>query len=265
MEDNEVNREVTLSMLEYCGLQADSVTYGHEALASQPWNYDLILMDVQMPGMDGLEATRLIRQHEQHLGQDPVTIVAITANGRKHDLKACLSAGMNACITKPFMIEDIMALVQRYLDPNLVGANNHKTTANPLRKSCVLTDITNALDKKVLAKIKHNMQHVPGRYVTILNMFLQSTVLRLSEIQAGIAAGNTEQVYRNAHSAKSQSAMVGAIALSDIFKELELLGCNGELVATPVHLRKAQEEFQTISHALQEEISREQAQSAKNC
>jgi CheY-like chemotaxis protein len=111
VEDNVVNQKVALRMLARLGYQADLATNGLEAVqAAGRQRYDLILMDVQMPVMDGLEATQLIRSHPAG-DQDPI-IVAMTAAAMLEDKRACLAAGMNAYISKPVKVEQFVDVLR---------------------------------------------------------------------------------------------------------------------------------------------------------
>ncbi|MBD2178924.1 response regulator [Pseudanabaena sp. FACHB-1998] len=115
-EDNLVNQKVALRVLKHLGYQADVVTNGLEviqAIASK--TYDLILMDIQMPDMDGLEATEYIRQQELENQSSPIAIVAITANATHDDQYICRKAGMNDYISKPIQIEKLKNILQKYV------------------------------------------------------------------------------------------------------------------------------------------------------
>jgi two-component system, sensor histidine kinase and response regulator len=114
-EDQAVNRRVALLQLEELGYEADSVTNGAEAVAaSARTRYDLILMDMQMPEVDGLAAARTIRATEVDTGLH-VTIIALTANALERDRRACLDAGMDDYLSKPLEIEALRAALQRWL------------------------------------------------------------------------------------------------------------------------------------------------------
>ncbi len=115
-EDNPVNREVALAMLSSLGVVADTATNGREAVdASARTGYDLVLMDCQMPDMDGFAATGEIRTREANAGLTRVPIVALTANAMRGDREACIAAGMDDYLSKPFTRAQLQALLERWL------------------------------------------------------------------------------------------------------------------------------------------------------
>jgi CheY-like chemotaxis protein len=114
-EDNPVNQKVAKRVLTHLGYQADIVNNGVEAIkaiAEKP--YDLILMDIQMPEMDGLETTRYIRKQESESQLPPIAIVAMTANATDDDQNVCRDAGMSDYISKPIQIDKLKSMLQRY-------------------------------------------------------------------------------------------------------------------------------------------------------
>jgi len=117
VDDIEINKEILISLLEYTGLEIDSAGNGKEALSmvkSMTYKYDIIFMDVQMPVMDGLEATRQIRKLSP-LKNEKLPIIAMTANAFKDDIEACLEAGMDDHISKPLDVERIYEVLSTYL------------------------------------------------------------------------------------------------------------------------------------------------------
>ena len=113
-EDNAINQRVGKLILQRAGFEIDLVSDGSEAVEAHRANpYDLILMDCQMPTMDGFEASRRIR----HLGERQPVIVAVTANALVGERERCLSAGMDDYLSKPFQAEQLVAVVRRWLGP----------------------------------------------------------------------------------------------------------------------------------------------------
>ena len=114
-EDNPINQKVAMRVLNHLGYQADMVGNGKEVIeAITNKSYDLILMDIQMPEMDGLETTQYIRNQEIESQLTPIVIVAITANASHDDQYICREAGMNDYISKPIQIPELRNILQRY-------------------------------------------------------------------------------------------------------------------------------------------------------
>jgi CheY-like chemotaxis protein len=118
-EDVGINQEIVLSLLEPTQLKIDCVINGAEAVSlfsETPEKYDMIFMDVQMPEMDGYEATRLIRAMDNPRAKK-IPIVAMTANVFREDIEKCIAAGMNGHIGKPIDVEDMLSVLRKYLRP----------------------------------------------------------------------------------------------------------------------------------------------------
>jgi CheY-like chemotaxis protein len=119
-EDMEINREIVIALLEPAELIIDCAENGVEAIKkfeNDPDSYDMIFMDVQMPEMDGYEATRLIRKFEAERQRPAVPIIAMTANVFKEDVENCIKAGMNEHIGKPVDFDDVLNKLEKYITP----------------------------------------------------------------------------------------------------------------------------------------------------
>ena len=115
-EDNPINQKVALAMVEKLGYRADTVTNGLEALAAlASRSYDLVLMDVQMPEMDGLEATAQVRDPRSAVRSHDIPIIALTAAAMKGDRERCLAAGMNDYLTKPLRPDELSRMIERWI------------------------------------------------------------------------------------------------------------------------------------------------------
>lgn len=224
-EDNPVNQEVTLIMLDTLGLQADVAENGREALRQmQLKTYDLVLMDIQMPVMDGLDATRMIRESERTASCTPVPIIALTANAMSGDMQRCLDAGMDSYLSKPFTLQQLAELLNAKLGIPLSTVTQHKPgtqeqpvskpVLQPLASGSAGTIDTNALDKIV----KLNPQGSAELINKVVMLFMQTLDSSLKVLSV---PSDLEKVADAAHSLKSSSANVGAQTLSQLARKLE--------------------------------------------
>ena len=202
VEDNPVNQSVARAMLRKLGLSMALANHGGEALALvRDEAFDLVLMDCQMPVMDGYEATAAIRSLPGGRGQG-LPIIALTANAMQGDEQRCLSAGMDAFLAKPYTLAGLRAVLVRWLPAvaREVPAIDHKV----LQSLCEL-DETGGLD---LAR-------------EIFEAFLESAEPAMARIEAALADGDLGVLGQAAHAMKSSAANVGALALSAGHRELE--------------------------------------------
>jgi CheY-like chemotaxis protein len=118
VEDNNINQIVAQQILKKSGFEADIASGGKEALEIlSEQDYDLVLMDVQMPGMDGMETTRIIRDTSSSVRNHKVTVIAMTAYSAPEDQKMCLDAGMDDYISKPLVMDKFIKKIQEHLTP----------------------------------------------------------------------------------------------------------------------------------------------------
>lgn len=206
-EDNIINQEVALGILEYLGYRAEVVANGHEVLAAvNSRNYDLILMDIQMPGMDGLAATRAIREREK--GQPHHTfIIAMTAHAMKGDREKCLAAGMDGYLAKPIEPEQLEAELNRWLSRAQRVQTAHFDLDDLLQR--MGGDLN--LVKRVMA------------------VFLESVPRQLELLREALERGDAEQLRQSGHALKGAAANTGALRLRDLAFELEVAGSHSDL------------------------------------
>jgi len=221
-EDNKVNQEVALVMLESFGLQVDIANNGQEAvMAAQQQNYALILMDMQMPEMDGLQATREIRCM-QSAGQLPV--LALTANAMDGDRESCLQAGMNGYLSKPFSAAQLYDSLAPWLKPpgnekssgiiKVDSQDASQSVNNGVQEATAPVDPT-ALQK--IAALKPNQSD--ALLLKVIDLFLDTLAKSLPQLTRQPL--QPESLRRTAHTLKSSSANVGAYHLSELCKQLE--------------------------------------------
>ncbi len=225
-EDNPVNQKLALLMLERMGYRADLAGDGKEvleALNRQP--YDVVLMDVQMPHMDGLEATRRIRA--QTGVADHPRIIAMTANAMKEDRQICLDAGMNDYLSKPIQVPELVAALNRTQlpavaevcepDAGTTSADGQATTQT--QAPCALP----TLDHAVFRHLRESLgRRADQKLATLLESFYECGPRLLDEARRALDAQDRETLHRAAHTLKSTAAAMGAALLSDIARELEM-------------------------------------------
>jgi CheY-like chemotaxis protein len=221
-EDNPVNLEVAREFLANLGCSVSVAVNGMEAVrlhASQP--FDLVLMDCQMPEMDGLTATRRIRLHEEARRLPSTPIIAVTANAFEEDRIACLAAGMDDYIRKPFVEETLEAAMLRWFDPRSTNtAVPAAAAAEPAAGVAAppLAAPAAVLDEVMINRLRAAHRPLLGRLIETYLSYAPKAVAQLSAL---LLAADAKGLKTSAHSLKSSSANVGALALSAHCRELE--------------------------------------------
>ena len=308
-EDNPVNQEVALGMLEALGCHADLASNGLEVLdALKQKTYDLILMDCQMPEMDGFEATRRIREMEQEPSMvavrysdsdlqprtakpEPssshIPIVAVTAHAITGDRERCTTAGMDDYLSKPFVQDQLQALLLRWLPLKPEGPrlevrgssvecrtsssepstpdvrhsdlgpgtwNLEPRTSIPEPRPSNLT--TGSIDPRAWESIR-SLQR-PGRpdmLCKVIDKYLSSSRQLLDTMRAAVPQGDAGVLHRTAHSLKSSSATLGALRLAALCKEVEAMGRTNMLNGMPALWEKIESEYAVVQDALMDELN----------
>ncbi len=263
-EDNMTNQKVALLFLDKMGYSADVVGNGLEAVkavAKKP--YDVILMDIQMPEMDGMEATRRIR--EQWLGPaNRPYIIAVTAHAMLGYREKCLEAGMNEYVTKPVRLEDLAAAMMRCPEiSELNGFNNLDVMPSEVRmasgEKSRTTENTASLEKGSTAEetspIRAALEELAGEdepelLNELIQSYLDSSDILIMELQAAFASNNPNQLKHAAHSLKSSSASLGAKSLADLCQQLEQQGRSGKLSGETEKLQQMLSEYTLVSRQL---------------
>jgi signal transduction histidine kinase/DNA-binding response OmpR family regulator len=217
-EDNPVNQKVVLRMLEKMGHVTTIAANGQEALAAVVANsFDLVFMDVQMPEMDGLTATKCIREREQQTGLH-LPIVAMTAHAMKGDQDLCLAAGMDGYISKPVSGKRIEETIASLLisEPEVRPLPIVKAVPNPP----VLWDLVNAL-----ARLDGDEQLLHE----IVQIFLEESSRQLADLQRAVTEANAELLEKTAHRLKGELSYLGMSTVSQRANELEKMGRDCDL------------------------------------
>jgi len=226
-DDNVVNQKVAIRLFDQMGYHLDLAADGIEALdAVKRQNYDMIFMDVQMPEVDGLEATRRIRTYEQETSRRRSVIVAMTASAMSGDREKCLDAGMDDYLSKPVRPEAVQAAVERWgpqisepADPSDSPEETHAPmplTPSPAPQTP--DDSTVPVDVERLTEMA-GPDEPSLRELT--DLYLTQTDDQLAELREAISKSNAKEVERVAHKAAGASSTCGMIAVVPALRELE--------------------------------------------
>ena len=247
VEDNPVNLGVVQNALSKLGLRCETAADGSEALAQcQRQRFDLILMDCQMPVMDGYEATRQIRQLDEAQGRPPTTIVAMTANAMAGDREKCIAAGMDDYLAKPVGLGQLRKCVANWL-----GASGGGGARPPSDQAAAAVE-GEVIDEEVLRELQEIMDE---DYLDLLRTYLRHAPELIGQIRTAIEGGDAAAMVLPVHSLKSSSANVGAMRLSELAREAEQLAMAGDLTAAEAAFRAVDAAFAVAESALKEHLA----------
>jgi CheY-like chemotaxis protein len=262
VEDNPTNQKVAQAMLQKLGWRADVAADGLEAVrAVKHMAYDLVLMDCQMPEMDGFAATRGIRELEAGSSRHPdasasglehrasrLPIIAMTANSMQGDRARCLEAGMDDYISKPVQPEELGEKINRWLsgpgsdriivDP---AAGEAAPAGNPRADTAEVFSPSELLDRLMGDT---ELAHV------IIEGFLGDIPGQIAKLKGFVQSGDREAATRQAHTIKGASANIGAAALRQAASELEEMGRDDDMAGIAKELPRLEAEFERLSGEL---------------
>jgi two-component system sensor histidine kinase/response regulator len=218
VEDNPVNQEVALAMLQEIGVQAAAAWSGEEALEKlTAERYEVVLMDCQMPKLDGYATTSRFREWEKEHQRPRTPIVALTANALTGDAEKCFAAGMDRYLSKPFSSDQLYQVLE-----SCVAEGEPAATAAKL-------DIA-VLDRQALGRIR--ALHRPGGpnlLAKVLGLYTSSSQALTDAMRTAATSNDAESIRQAAHALKSSSANVGAMAFADLCKDVEVAAAQGRL------------------------------------
>ena len=226
-DDNVINQKVALRLLQKFGYKADVATNGVECLkAIERQPYDVVFMDVQMPEMDGIEATQQIRKRQKESAgrgnfKPGIAIVAMTANAMQGDREKCLNAGMDDYLSKPIKPEDIRKILEIW-GPKVAPAANTATPAKAKTPNVAKTPAP--VDMERLLDFANGD---PANLRELVELYLQQTAKQLVQLNTALAAGNGDEVKRLAHSCSGASSTCGMVGMVPPLRELERQGNEG--------------------------------------
>jgi two-component system sensor histidine kinase/response regulator len=256
-EDNLVNRKLVTRLLQQRGHRITSVDNGRSAVDAiqrgKP-RFDVILMDVQMPEMNGLEATAAIRRHEAASGGH-VPIIALTAHAMQGDRERCLAAGMDGYLAKPIDVEELVATIESSVDGSPVPAAD--TTAAPAAKS---SDRATFDERAALAHAGNDRSLLRD----VIRFFRADYPATIRRIARAVSQQDAEAVRMHAHALKGALATVGSPAGREAAFALELLGRSGDLATAAKHLEELRDVISALEQALESAGYRARRKAAKS-
>jgi two-component system, sensor histidine kinase len=244
VEDTHASRKLLRRILERAGYSCDLVTNGQEAMDAVERNrYDVILMDCQMPVMDGYEATRRIRQREGPALHTP--IIALTASAMKGDREGCLAAGMDDYITKPVTSDRLVALIDRW-------TTTARPSPDPLEpRSFAASEALPSEPPPIrLDMLRRNVGEDPALLVDLTHTFLSETRERVNQIREALRTGDGATASRMAHGIRSAALNLTALPLAELASQIETHGKANRLEPVPELLEQVAAELTRIERAL---------------
>lgn len=275
-EDNPVNREVAVCMLEQLGCRVVAVEQGRDAVAKTECDrFDVVLMDCQMPEMDGFSATKAIRDGERRTGWH-VPIVALTAHAIEGDRERCLAAGMDDYMTKPFTQGELGNMIQQWVQRSgaeavLTSDQSNALPAEPVPSPLDLTErgtgqttVPVLPDEPLADQVLDQLRALrrPGRpdpVAKILTSFLESSATYVSAIHQAVGHQDAKALFHAAHALKSSSAMIGAMELSKILKDFEFMGRQSDLAGCQARMAELDVVYEAVRQAVLNELGKKTA------
>lgn len=244
VDDDELNRRMMGLLLSDQGYSYETASNGVEAVeAVQTQKFDLVLMDVQMPVLDGFEATRKIRAWENE-GQH-IPIVALTAMLFENEVDLCLEAGMDDCVSKPFDTKKLISMVETLVHPSL----NHFSTdsdESTLGTETQLLDIESALPR-----FGNDLEH----YREFITEFIDLLAEKLDGFRTAFESNELEVLSKQAHNLKGVSASLGAMQISKLAHELDERSQNQDVESTQKLLTELESNVSIFKEEALKELS----------
>ncbi len=224
-EDNVINQQVAVGLLEMFGCVVHLVQNGREAVdaVEECTHFDVVLMDCQMPEMDGFEATRRIREIESLAPGRRIPIIALTANAMTGDRERCLDAGMDDFLSKPYKPRDLREVLERWTRSH-AGEEKRRDVRTTLEPSSIESSRSEVLDPDALEELRR--LQAPGAsslIARVAHRYLESTPELLRTMNEGADSGDFDLIRQGAHSLKTSAAHLGAKELSSLCNHVETL------------------------------------------
>jgi signal transduction histidine kinase/CheY-like chemotaxis protein/HPt (histidine-containing phosphotransfer) domain-containing protein len=250
-EDSAINQLVAIKMLEKLGYRADAVATGQEAItALQTLPYDLVLMDCQMPEMDGYEATGAIRGSSSGVPNPQVPIIAMTANAMMGDRERCMEAGMSDYLSKPVQRQELAAILERWL-PQEADAPKDRgdgTVMDPTATAEASKDSATPVFEK--AGFMDRLMGDENYAKEIIEVFLDDIPKQIESLKHSLEASDAKTVERIAHTIKGAATTVGGQALCEVAAAIESACKNGNVQFVQEHWPELALQFNRLQKAM---------------
>jgi signal transduction histidine kinase/HPt (histidine-containing phosphotransfer) domain-containing protein len=249
VDDNAINQKVAARILHQIGYQPDFAGNGLEALTALDQKiYDLVFMDLMMPEMDGLEATRAIRERQKNSAAHPnygsrILIVAMTAHAMQSDRDNCLAAGMDDYLSKPIRPGDIRGIIEKWASQSVPTEEINLAPA-------LKVEISAAAPPVEMDRLNDLTDGDATSLRELVELYHKQTALQLAQLNDAVRANKTDEVRRVAHSCAGASATLGMKRLAQLMRGLEKEGASGALTNATRLCEDAASEFETIQKFL---------------
>ncbi|MDR3797843.1 MAG: response regulator [Terracidiphilus sp.] len=246
-EDNPANREVALGILKKLGLRADAVTNGADAISAlESIDYDLVVMDMRMPVMDGIEAARRIRSLDSAVRNHQVPIVAMTANAMESDWRSCIAVGMNDFVVKPVSVATLRDTLKKWLP---TGVTAIPATASPPVSSPTTESEMAVFDPaSVLSRLEGDIALAQ----IVFETFLEDLSSQIQALKKLVAVREAAGCARQAHSIRGAAANAGGESLRKLAAEMEKAADAGDWGLVITRMDELERQFRLLSEAIKE-------------
>lgn len=246
VEDNRTNQAVASGMLDMLGCVCEVATGGAEALEMlATTDFDLVLMDCNMPGMDGYQATQQIRAREDRDHRDHLPVVAMTANTRQGDIERCMAAGMDDHLAKPLTLAALARVIRHWTGREL------SARLEPVDEPRASSGHDEAVDQEALKKLRQALGDAIGNAV---QPFLEDTPPLLNELERALREGDAECARQQAHALRGSAGNMGALALAAQAHTLEEQALAGDHAGALAALPALRREFAAVRNILSKEL-----------
>ncbi|MCU0786495.1 MAG: response regulator, partial [Verrucomicrobia bacterium] len=248
-DDNAINQKVAQRVLQQMGYQTVVTNNGKEAVAAlDRERLDLIFMDLQMPEMNGLEATQAIRERQADSSQfpncqPPVIIIAMTASAMVGDRDKCLASGMDDYVSKPIRPEHVRTAIEQW-GAKVLAARTEASVTSQLQAPGTTEPMKHNHPSPVdMERLMEFSDGTPESIRELIALYLDQTRKQLDQLHTAVQGGNAGEIRRIAHSSAGASATCGMMPLASLLRQLEHLGTEGQLTGTPELTAASEREF----------------------